>query len=352
MITEISFENYRCFERLKVSDLKRINIIVGHNGRGKTAFLEGLYMLCGGSPELYFRTRAWRGLSPQIRLKASDKANEGLFSSLFSHHDTKHNVLLEMMDRTSGRRSLRIYFSKSEMVTFPLDSIEKGEQGAGSAVPVTFEWSLPSGDSHAASVQVLDDTITMPSSTEVFPAVFLSPITVSVPTETGKRFSEVSKRGRLQPVLREVETIYPELSDLSLEYEGEVSIVHAKTHLSEEKLPLQFISGGITKYLSVLLAVVTSQSGVVLVDEIENGFYFGKLDDVWQSFARQCKQQNTQMFLTTHSWEFLKAVGSASKDSPDDYCLLRAEEDKGTITLRQFAGKKMLAAIKQGMELR
>ena len=329
MITEVSFENYRCFKKLKLSNLKRMNIVVGQNGHGKTTFLEGLYMVGGASPELFFRTRAWRGLTPIVRIESSAKANEGLFRSLFSRHDRRNHIQLQMVDAISGRRSLKIFYSEEEIMTLPLDSMDNREQNAVTSFPITFQWEFPTGAIHTATVQLLDDKVTMPSATDVYPVILQSPMTVSAPRETAKRFSEVSKRGQLSHVLREVSSIYPQIADLSLEYEGDESIIHATTEFCEQKMPVQFISGGITKYLTILFSILTNQNGVVLVDEIENGFYFGKLEDVWKSFARQCKEQATQMFVTTHSCEFLKALGPSMKDNPDEYCLLRAEKEDG-----------------------
>ena len=43
MIREIEIKNFRGIERMKISAAKRLNIIVGPNGTGKTAFLEAIF---------------------------------------------------------------------------------------------------------------------------------------------------------------------------------------------------------------------------------------------------------------------------------------------------------------------
>jgi predicted ATPase len=55
MISEIEIENFKCFEHLKISDCKRINVIVGDNGAGKTALLEGIFLALGMTSELPIR---------------------------------------------------------------------------------------------------------------------------------------------------------------------------------------------------------------------------------------------------------------------------------------------------------
>jgi len=54
---------------------------------------------------------------------------------------------------------------------------------------------------------------------------------------------------------------------------GEVMLYASVKDLGE-RLPLAVFSGGINKYLSILLAIATTRDGVVLIDEIENGFYY------------------------------------------------------------------------------
>jgi AAA ATPase domain len=44
MVTSVEIRNFRGFEEIAVSDLASINIIVGDNASGKTAFLESIYL--------------------------------------------------------------------------------------------------------------------------------------------------------------------------------------------------------------------------------------------------------------------------------------------------------------------
>ncbi|MFZ0862026.1 MAG: AAA family ATPase, partial [Candidatus Sulfotelmatobacter sp.] len=39
MIESLTIENFRCFEKTTISDLRRVNVVVGNNGAGKTALL-------------------------------------------------------------------------------------------------------------------------------------------------------------------------------------------------------------------------------------------------------------------------------------------------------------------------
>ena len=49
MVTSVEIKNFRGFEELTVRDLAPINVIVGDDASGKTAFLETLYLAVSGS---------------------------------------------------------------------------------------------------------------------------------------------------------------------------------------------------------------------------------------------------------------------------------------------------------------
>ena len=59
------------FERIEVRDMRRLNLLVGDSGSGKTALLEAIYLAMGVSPELALRIRAWRNQEPFQLTKAA-----------------------------------------------------------------------------------------------------------------------------------------------------------------------------------------------------------------------------------------------------------------------------------------
>ncbi|MEO0416701.1 MAG: AAA family ATPase, partial [Verrucomicrobiota bacterium] len=42
----LSINNFRCFEQLSLSDLGRVNLVVGENNSGKTTILEAIDIVC------------------------------------------------------------------------------------------------------------------------------------------------------------------------------------------------------------------------------------------------------------------------------------------------------------------
>jgi len=61
MIESVEIENFRGFRELQLSGFRRINIIVGDNGAGKTGFLEAMYLAASQTVESVAKLRIWRG---------------------------------------------------------------------------------------------------------------------------------------------------------------------------------------------------------------------------------------------------------------------------------------------------
>ena len=58
LITKVEIERFRCFEKLTVDGLSRVNLVVGSNNAGKTALLEAVeWLAAGGAP-----SRLWQQL--------------------------------------------------------------------------------------------------------------------------------------------------------------------------------------------------------------------------------------------------------------------------------------------------
>src|SRR2546423_15211557 len=82
MIDSIEIRNFRSFSQATISGCRRLNLIVGDNGRGKSALLESVFVASGPSPETALRTRAWRGMTSGVLLRTGDEIEDAVCSDL------------------------------------------------------------------------------------------------------------------------------------------------------------------------------------------------------------------------------------------------------------------------------
>jgi Fe-S cluster assembly ATPase SufC len=349
MVQGLRIKNFRCFEQLDLNDLRRFNLVVGQNGSGKTALLECLYLLSGVSPELYFGTRYWRGLGERVQLSTDRGQYESVFRALFFELDTRRVVEAELLDPNHGRRSLRIFYEGNHVLSLPL-----GPQAVSSLgiKPITFRWQGFSGKVFTSRVEIVENQLRMPTFDEPYPGVFLTPGALLNPEDTANRFSELSKRKMAGPVIEALQHLFPQVEDLSLEVESGTNMLFASVNYLDRKVPVGVLSAGISKLLSLLIAIAEKRDGMVLLDEMENGLYFEAMPQVWAAVVGLCRSNNVQLFVTTHSSECLRALLPEVKRAPDEFCLLRAGRYRNKNIIEFVEGTALEAALEQRVEVR
>lgn len=346
MIESIQIKNLKGFKSLEIGGLRRVNIIAGDSGSGKTDFLESIFVAGGSNPEIYMRTRAWRGLGDVTRVVPSRRGYESLFRELFFDFDQTQSASVEFTDSFRGRRSLTVKYRSEEEYTLSLKN--RGQVSALTMIPLQFKWKI--GDkAHDGVIQVKDGNLSFSGFPEVYPVWLVSP---AIPDPVAEHFSELSKRKQHLAIVEAIRGVFPAISALSLESIAGQIVVCASLDYLKEKLPVGMISGGITKYLWILTAITSNPGGVVLIDEIESGLYFRSMEKILESVVRFAEDNNVQLFATTHSSEFLSAVASVMDSKPDQFCFLQSSRKDRECIIRAAKGPSSIAALKTRIELR
>ncbi|MFN5983170.1 MAG: AAA family ATPase, partial [Fluviicola sp.] len=71
-------------------------------------------------------------------------------------------------------------------------------------------------------------------------------------------------------------------------------------------LPLFMMGDGTIRLVRLILEILKSKNSRLMIDEIDNGIHFSRMKEVWRVILKVAKQNNTQLFLTTHDAECLK----------------------------------------------
>ena len=77
-----------------------------------------------------------------------------------------------------------------------------------------------------------------------------------------------------------------------------------------ELVPVNIVGEGINRLLSIILAIYEASNGIVMIDEVENGFHYSSLPFLWEAIFESAREFNVQVFATTHSFENIKAYSS------------------------------------------
>ena len=350
MIQSLKISNFKCFKDLHLHDLGLFNVIVGRNGGGKTAFLEALFLLASGGPDLVLKIRRMRGLGDTISVSTERGSFESMWRDLFFDFDETSTIELSCAGTHENTRSLAVSHGPPESTTLPFGkrSIDEHVQHAA----INFEYRLANSEVITCRPAITTNGLSFGGPVESFPVILLSPVSREGPEHNGQRFSSLSKKGEHQTVVSIICEEFPFIEDLGVEYHGGAAIVHAKLRSVSEKVPLPLVSDGVNKMLSILLAIHHFSHGIVLIDEMENGLYFDLMTQASTAILEAARNSGTQLFATTHSLEYLRALLPVVRANPDDFRLLRTTKDNGASAVDCFDGPDFAAALEEGLEIR
>jgi hypothetical protein len=352
MLTQLEIKNYRCFEHLTMRDFGRINMLVGRSGSGKSAFLEAIFLAGGISPEIYLRIRQFRGL-PAVGIEVHDRDGyESLWRDLFFKFRQDRPAEIHLKDTRRGVRWLSISYGEPQPLTVSLIEPEKvvGQSPFDAPKPITFEW-FHSNKSFVTQVKVTKDGLQMDTFDESLSSIYFFP-GIFQAKDNAKRFSTLSKQNREGEVIESVRSLFPTVGDLSIETIGGQPVLYATLAALPEKIPVSVLSGGINKYLAILLAICVNQDGAVLIDDFEDGFYYQNYKDIVRNLVDACETHRVQMFASSHSYEFLQAFPPAMTDREDKLRMFRFSNDDGVTTVKVVQGSHYKSAIEQDFEIR
>ncbi len=350
MIRNLEIENFRCFEKIIIKDARRFTIITGPNASGKTALLEAIFLAGGNTAEIYLRTSIWRGRE-DFPVPTAPSALISVLEEYFNQFDITKTLRVWFRDSKGQEREIRLVATGEEVLTLPFAEAKASEATSSKPSNIKFFWKTPKGELEAQPEPTAAG-LKLARPDDAYFMVFLNTATIGSAKETADRYSDLSRSNKESPIIEAVKMIFPIVSDLSVLSPGGVSAIHATVRGLDRKIPLGLLSSGINKFVAVLAAICGAPGGVVLIDEIENGWYYAKQHDMWEAITKVAEDQHTQLFVTTHSREFLEQIAKTVKESDKDYRLVRAERKNGTSEITEFSGREFSNAISSGVDVR
>jgi hypothetical protein len=349
MIQSLRLTNFRCYKSLLVDGLRRVNVIVGGNGTGKTALLESIFLAGGGSPELGLRLKNFRGIAAGTEIGGGGLRE--LWADLFYNFDQSVPVAIRIQDTTSRRpRLLTVSLAESEEMSLPIEESE-GESGIVRNIPIDFAWSDSSGNFKSRPI-IENGRITFPSVPKVNLAAFFAAHFKLNPEETARRLSDLSKGEELSGMVDLIHQVYGEVENISVEHHAGAWQTFVKLDGRGKRIPIGLHSAGVSKFVAIMLGVASMVGGCVLIDELENGFYYEKLTPIWEALYEMAAVSSCQLFVTTHSKECLKALQPVLEKHNKHFALLKTENNAGRAEVFMSEGDVMTSAIESGFELR
>lgn len=367
LLPSFYLENFRIFDQLEVKRLGRINLIVGRNNVGKSAFLEAVYIYATRADSVVLMELA-RARQEQWESGIKESEKEFSFSS-FRHFFKGHKLPLlnETGFKLASKKSTPLHVNTAAYIT------EKNDKGLlirrkltdteeiknlGTKVEVFI---VAEQDNYRQVVsyqgQNLDELFSLsqfvPDDSEF--AVQLVPTQGISDNEAAEFWDAIDLTGLEEIVLDGVKLIEERLQGLTFVIGHKLGgnrIPLVKLKDQKERVSLKSLGDGVTRVFHIMLALVNAKDGVLLIDEFENGLHWTVQESVWRVLFTMAEKLNVQVFCTTHSRDCINAFDVVWHEFENEAAFFRLYAHNNEIRVREYDLETLSDSLETDVDVR
>lgn len=369
MLSEITIRGLRGIPSLALDDFSTVNIFIGTNGVGKTTVLEAIALAANPLVNgLIHVLQTWRGafeLPPlQIQqlqpaqLKQWEYAFRGLFPEMKISGDividyrvkgTKQSLTLcrisgPAVPNVSSSAGSSSGLDMASQMADHLRGVSCRHEGQGRD---TFESSIELGT--GAGFQFKMPSAVSRDFLGAFSIAARKYLSVGETATELTKLQAIKRKGLLIKALKAVDC---RVNDLVAGFENGLPVIHVDVSL-REMIPIHLMGDGFCRVCLMLTGMVSQQSKLLLVDEIDSGLHPSVMEGFWLSMLGINDQFPFQLFCATHSEDMLYRTLSAFEDHPDRLRIYRLDRaDKGIITAQKYTYDLYRKAEAAGFDIR
>ena len=351
MINDFYVRNFRLFNHLDLTGLRRVNLISGKNSSGKSALLEAVHL---------YASHAAPGVLTDLVLSRKEHGFDEPASGQVLRHLFCGHQLPEL--KSEG---IRIGESAEEHCHLTTEAYVQLESGY--VRPVTAKDEPLMGTSFTALVLEykgqmhplvnLDKRLKDPTGsahTHSRYAVQVVRPQSADPNELASLWDKTVLTSLEAEVIAGLQLIERDINRLSFvdAEDFRVRIPMVQHRDSPEPLSLQSFGEGILRLFDILLSLVNAKNGILLIDELENGLHYKIHPQVWDLIFRLSQKLNVQIFATTHSWDCIRGFEAAWRDYLDAGTFFRLDVKVDKVKPTYYDREVLNDALRLDIEVR
>ncbi|MGL2602905.1 AAA family ATPase [Helicobacter pylori] len=358
MIQSVRIKNFKTFKDTQIDGFTKLNIITGGNNVGKSNLLEALYCLVGKSmhpcanlTEIY----------DNIRKEPLTTESKNL---MFYGLDTEKEIQIVTTLDNNQTLDLQIKFIASEnQKVIESQIIPTAEQ---TQMPSQLNFTLKKNNE-----EIYNDHLNI-AKVPNFPPI---------PNQSGynRQFKNFNPNQLKKLLPFESATIIPsdvayrqvhmiqavskicsnnqleeELNKHLNQFDNNIQSISFNTNNQlklkvkniKEKVPLSVFGDGLKKYLHIVSTFMADNAKTIYIDEVENGLHFSRMKLLLRcviDFINDNKDGNLQVFMTTHSQEFIEILDQVirEKDFAHQTKLFCLKQDDQYVIPRTYYGENL-----------
>ena len=361
-LPELSIRAFRGLKDLTIPKLARVTLIAGKNGVGKTTVLDAIriYAARGDYSALLEVLRDREEISLQTGAD-DDVILAPDWNSLFCGRNASDSISIGPNEE---ERKLRIRIGPAKKQTQEkFLGISPGRKVQ--AIMVKFEGEeqeYPLTYSEKAIPRYLFSEFVLERKTNRSPTITCNSLGpgLSNNREIARFWDSVALTDNEYKVVKSLNLILGKdierIAVLAEERRSSGRIgnrVMVKSTGHDSPVPLKSLGDGAARVFGIALALVCSRDGFVLIDEVENGIHHAAEYEFWRMVLTTAKQNNVQVFATTHGWDCVVGFAQAAKEIGDvEGALIRLDEKNGGIRAVDYSVTDLETAASLGVEVR
>lgn len=351
MITALTVNNFKSLSRFELKALTPVTLLGGKNNAGKSSVLEAIFLAYDRyNPGMFIRQLSFRGFDT-VLMKP-----ENVWAPLFHNFDMKAPISIGI---TRGSQFEQVQYTLKSNYRKKIAISRPGEPFNNSRLPDVTAMEVrclhKGKEVHKAHLffeaNGMGMELNQPGG-ELSQAVFISVSSRGDTAEDAMRFGNLDVVGQTKLVVDTMRIVEPRINDLSTIMIGDKAYIHADVGLNR-KVPIKYMGEGISRLLSIVLAIANAKNGCVLIDEIENGIHHSVMKQIWEVIAFASSEFNCQVIATTHSYECLSTACEAMVGKTDLFSYVRLDRNKSNeVVARTFSHELLKIALESDMEVR
>ncbi|WP_252178962.1 ATP-binding protein [Endozoicomonas sp. 4G] len=367
MISNFKINNFRLFGDVEINNLNRVNLIVGKNGSGKSALLEGFLLYFSRvSPDslherLHCRQEHWESQQSKYTQQLLSNPIRHLFKGhtipdinkdgfkLSSDKETIHVKTAAYIREETENGITRRMLLEDEVDECDPDFLEKYiVSETNGSYKILFSLNSEYRDIKRRSINFKkNDSIPY----QFVPTDGIDDSLASLLWD-GISLTELEKE-----VLKGVKLVEPNAMGITfVENSGGVRspsrIPLVKLKNIAEPVPLKSLGDGMSRIFQIILSLVSAKGGVLIVDEFENGLHWSIQDDVWDIVFKLASKLNIQVFCSTHSRDCINSFENTWKSYKKSASFIRVFKNEGISSVKEYDLELLSDSLETDLEVR
>ena len=352
MIKSIRIKNYRGIKDLEIDNFKKYNFFIGDNGSKKTTILESLGI---GVSLLDFDRILKNARNRKMKIKKEN------ISSLFFNSDTTNVIdfILETTDNVKVETTVSIDKTLSMFQDFSSSEINNDFSNYLYTIKKRIK-----EDKLKTNIYVKENSqiIYKDSKMDKIPLSFqnfLEKYNISIEisdnlknsSDTIFQIDRIIKNRKKEELLKYLQIIDKDIKEIYINDEE----IFVEKETLKEFIPISSIGDGMVLALDIItFLILIDDFRVILIDEIERGIYYKNYRKLSEIIIELCKNNpNIQLFITTHSKEFLEAFNEALVETEkDNFSLFSLKNKKEKLDFVHYTSEELKDTLETGWDPR